>query len=263
MKKITFILLAFVICGIAKAQTVSIGARGGLSIPNLTSSGDDATPLSEGYSSRLGPGFAVFAEFKLSKRFSLQPAIEYSAQGGKKDKFQALEVPAELAPLLQAGLPEGVPAPSLLYADFKSEAKFDYLLVPVLAKFGWDLGANSPFRVYVDGGPFVGFLLNAKQVTTGTSELYLDEGGQMPLRMDPSTPFPQNLTDETDIKDRLNKVNVGFEGNVGIAYSFGRSSVFLEGGGNYGFIKIQKGDGVIGKNNTGAGTVMLGYTFSL
>lgn len=263
MKRSALILFAFAIYGVCNAQTVSIGARGGLSIPNLTSNSDDATPLSEGYSSRLGPGFAVFAEFKFSDLFSLQPAIEYSAQGGKKDKFQALEVPAELAPLLQAGLPEGVPAPSLLYADFKSEAKFNYLMVPVLAKFGWNLGSDSPFRLYVDAGPFIGFLLDAKQVTEGISELYLDEAGQMPLRMDPGTPFPQDLTGETDIKDRLNKVNVGFEGNLGIAYSIGRSSIFLEGGGNYGLIKVQKDGGEIGKNNTGAATVMLGYAFAL
>jgi hypothetical protein len=71
--------------------------------------------------------------------------------------------------------------PTYLYADFKSEAKFDYLLVAVLAKFGWSLKPKSPFRIYVDAGPFLGFLLSAKQVTTGSSIIYGDPGGQQPL----------------------------------------------------------------------------------
>ena len=263
--RVSIFFAAILLCGSAYAQKISVGVRGGISIPNLTASGEDTTPLSEGYSSRIGPGFAVFAEYRFSNLFSIQPAIEYSAQGGKKDKFQAMEVPAEIAPLLQANLPTGVPMPDYLYADFKSEAKFNYLLVPVLAKFGWDLGASSPFRVYVNAGPFVGFLLDAKQVTNGTSEIFLDSDGQIPLRMNPTTPFPQDLSAETNIKDRLNRVNVGFEGNVGFAYRIGRNSIFVEGGGNYGLIKIQKKDdnGNIGRNNTGAGTVMVGYAIAL
>lgn len=244
------------------AQKIDIGVRGGLSIPNLSGGGSNATPLSQGYSSRLSAGFAAFAEFKINKTFSIQPMLEYSSQGGKKDKLQALSIPSDMVPLLQAGLPAGTPMPQYLYANFKSEAKFNYLMLPILAKFGWDLGASSPFRLYADAGPFIGVLLNAKQVTSGNSELYLDDKGQMPIRIDPTQPFPQNLNAETDIKDQLHKVNAGAEANIGIAYKINRGSVFIEGGGNYGFVKIQKADN-IGKNNIGAGTVMIGFKYSL
>jgi len=40
----------------------------------------------------------------------------------------------------------------------------------------------------------------------------------------------------------------------------GSGKLFLEGGGNYGFIPIQKDD-ANGNNNTGAGTVTAGYLF--
>ncbi|PVD50722.1 hypothetical protein DC498_18305 [Terrimonas sp.] len=77
-----------------QAQKTSIGIRGGLTIPNLSSgSGADVNPLNEGYSSRLGAGFGIFADFKISKLFSLQPMLEYSQQGGKKNGFQAFPVP--------------------------------------------------------------------------------------------------------------------------------------------------------------------------
>ena len=68
----------------SSAQDIAIGIRGGISIPNLTASGSEQNPLNTGYSSRLGPEFGLFAEFKISELFSLQPMIEYSSQGGKK-----------------------------------------------------------------------------------------------------------------------------------------------------------------------------------
>jgi hypothetical protein len=39
----------------------------------------------------------------------------------------------------------------------------------------------------------------------------------------------------------IQTINLGIEGNLGINYFFGRSNVFIEGGGNYGFLNIQKG----------------------
>ena len=102
--------------------------------------------------------------------------IEYSSQGGKKDGLQAFPTPPEFAALFPAGM-----APTYLYANYKSEAKLNYLMIPVLAKFRWNLKPMSPIRIYIDAGPFVGFLLSAKQVTSGSSMIYTDSGGQDPL----------------------------------------------------------------------------------
>lgn len=232
----------------ASAQQIDLGARGGISIPNLSAGGKESNPLNEGYKSRLGPEFGIFGEYHFSKLFSVQAQINFSGQGGKKDGLQAM--PAD--PRLASVLPPGT---KYTYANFKSEAKFNYLMVPILAKFGWNLG-KSPFRLYVDAGPFVGFLLSGKQVITGNSPIYMDPEGQVPL-------VPASSLDATvDIKDQLNKVNFGVSGNVGVAYQFGRSNIFIEGGGNYGFLNIQKGS-ANGKNNIGAGTVVLGYSFRI
>jgi len=143
-----------------------------------------------------------------------------------------------------------------LYANYKSEAKMNYLLIPVLAKFGRNLTSNSPIRIYIDAGPFAGFLLSAHQVTSGSSLIYADEKGQQPF------PAPaQSFDANNDIKNQLNTFNFGVSGNIGIAYNFTRSNIFLEGGGNYGFLNIQKGT-ANGKNNTGAGTVDIGYAYT-
>ncbi len=177
--------------------------------------------------------------------------LEYSAQGGKKDGLQAFATPAQVAQEFPPGQ-----SPQYLYAFYNSTAQLNYLMLPILAKFGWNF-KNSPLRFYVDAGPFLGYLLSAKQVTTGSSDFYTDPGGTQPL-----PGGPQSFNNTQDIKDQLNKVNVGIEGNIGLAYKFKKSYIFIEGGGNYGFLNIQN-VAADGKNNTGAATASVGYSFSL
>jgi hypothetical protein len=236
----------------ASAQDIAIGVRGGISIPNLTAGGSEQNPLNTGYSSRQGPDVGIFAEFKFSDLFSLQPMLEYSSQGGKKDGLQAFPTPSQIAEAYQA---QNQTPPTYLYANYKSEAKLNYLMLPVLAKFGYNFH-RSPFRIYIDAGPFLGLLLSAHQVTSGSSEFYADASGQQQL------PFgEQSFNADNNIKSQLNKVNFGIEGNLGLAYKIKRSSIFIEGGGNYGFLNIQKGT-ANGKNNTGAATADVGYALA-
>ncbi len=56
----------------------------------------------------------------------------------------------------------------------------------------------------------------------------------------------------------MHKGNFGIEGDLGFALKAGSSKIFVEGGGNYGFLNIQKGT-ENGKNHIGAATVRLGY----
>jgi hypothetical protein len=100
-------------------------------------------------------------------------------------------------------------------------------------------------------------LLNAHQVTTGSSDFYADAAGTEPL-----TAFgTQSFNNTQNIKDQLHSTDVGFEGNLGVAYKIKRSSIFVEGGGNYGFLNIQKGT-ANGKNETGAATADIGYAYA-
>ena len=64
----------------------------------------------------------------------------------------------------------------------------------------------------------------------------------------------------TDIKDQLHKGNFGIEGDVGLALNMKNNKLFIEGGGNYGFLNIQKGT-ENGKNHIGAATVRVGYAY--
>jgi hypothetical protein len=252
MKKIAFVLLLAAIAGCvptANAQKITIGAKGGFSIPNLTGGGSE-NPLNSDYSSRLGIDYSIYGEYHFCPLFSVSAGLEYSSQGGQKNKMQAFPTPEALAQLLPPGT-------DYLYADYKSVAKINYLLVPVLARCTVALGATSPFSVYLAAGPFAGILLNAHHVTSGTSNIYLDAAGT--TQVAGSAPFDY----DENIKSQLHPLNFGIEGFLGISYKIApKHSVFVEGGGNYGFVPIQKGN-ANGKNNTGAGTVTLGYAYTL
>lgn len=202
MKKMMFIAGLLLMSCVVHAQTkVYLGARGGLNIPKLTASGDN--PMSKGYSSRLAGNGGIFAEFRFTELFSLQPVIEYTQQGGKRNGMQAIPtammpyklstmIPEEYHPILEEAGAGDILTIDLLYADFKSETKFDYLMIPLLAKFGWTL-KNTPIRLYADAGPFVSFLLGAKQmfllgakqITKGSSYLYLEDGTKLSDKLAP------------------------------------------------------------------------------
>jgi hypothetical protein len=232
------------------AQTrIDIGIKAGLSIPNLTS-GDGDNPINSGYGSRLGPDAAVHVEFHFSKMFSLQPQLEYSSQGGKKNGDQAFTPPPEMLALFPPGQ-----APQYLYANYKSEAKINYLMLPVLAKYRFPMG--SRWEIYVAAGPFVSYVLSAKNETKGSSEVYLDSEHRQALPIG-----AQSFDHKEDIKDDLHRFNAGISGHFGVSRNVGKGSVFLEAGGNYGFVNIQKDD-VNGSNKTGAAVILLGYAFRL
>ena len=244
-------LIFFIATATAQNQKSYFGVKGGISIPNLSAKGSQQNPVNTGYTSRLGPDFAVFFEKAITKTFSFMPAIEYSSQGGKKDGFQAFTTPDDYAAFFPPGQ-----APPYLYANYNSEAKMNYLMLNALAKFNWQYNSKSPFSVYTDIGPFAAYLLSAHQVTSGSSVIYADEQKQQPL-----TQGPQSFDNKEDIRSDLHKGNFGIEGDLGIAVNLNAGKIFLEGGANYGFLNIQKGT-ENGKNQTGAATVRAGYAYS-
>ena len=285
---LTFFTAIVLSCSISFAQDVKFGIKGGLNLPNITAGGKN-TPVSEGYKSRLAMGAGIFTELQLNQLVSFRLGVEYSGQGGKKDGMQAMptqrlitEIGNSMGMMVSEEQIAGLMAiagslPQYYYSDIKNTTKFDYVMIPLLAQFGWDLG-QSPWRVYVNAGPFVSFLVSGKQVSKGTSKMYSDASGSGTLWdvLNPviqgiiTNEFPSmqaTLSDpvsfgETNITREMKTTNFGITGNVGIRYQCKKNYFFLEAGGNYGFVTVQE-DTANGSNRLGAGSVMLGYAFSL
>src|SRR5579863_8202924 len=146
-KQIKYVVIICAIClttiSVFSQHSIFLGAKGGISIPNLTSGAGNQNPLSNGYSSRLGADFGIFNEFPITHWLSVQTELDYSAQGGKHNGLQAIPNPFGSMP-------------QYLYANFKNAAKLNYLLAPITARFNFSL--TQKLQLYVNAGMFAGFL---------------------------------------------------------------------------------------------------------
>lgn len=265
MKKLTFVLaIGLVVFAFQAAHSQSpvyLGVKGGISIPNLTSGSSGANDWNEGYSSRIGPNFGVLAEFQFSHLFSIQPEINYIGEGGKRNGIQPFTVPEEYVAAYQQYFHTDK---DYVYADFNNVSRINYIQIPVMAKLNFPLSHNKRLKLFVQAGSYIGFLVSAKQIIkTDDLKAYLDKQGQQQIPPALVSGFFGTTLDTTvDAKDELHKVNVGIQGSVGFSYGIGNGKIFIEGGGNYGFLDIQKGD-EHGKNHIGAATLAVGYAMKL
>lgn len=245
----TFLLMAQT----SHAQ-VRIGVQGGLSVPDLSGGNNE---ISQGYTSRLAPNFGITAQFVITNNFSIEPQVNFDGQGGQRNGLQPVtNLPPELPPL-----PNG----SYYYANFNNMSILNYIEIPVLAKYTFELGR---FGLDVNAGPYVGFLLNATEKTGGTSQIYLDKNGTTPLAMPNGNggyiPVPaQSFEASTDATNSINEVNFGIAGGVGIILPVTtRSCLSLDVRGLYGFTNVQK-YAEDGTSHTGNLIVSLGYSYEL
>jgi hypothetical protein len=224
--------------------------HGGSSIPDLHDRGDN--DLSGGWKSRVAPTFGVALEVPLRRSLSIVAELDFAGQGGKREGMQP--VTGDLS-----GLP--VPPGTTLYADYKDVAKLDYLEIPVLARLGFD-GAQ---RWFIDAGPYVGFLLSAKNVTSGTSAVYFDKQGTQPVPADTlGTPLPpQNFDATTDAKGDLRRFNFGVQLGLGESQRLGPGRIELEVRGGLGLVDLQKDTAANGRNTTGNLVIVLGYSIPI
>ncbi len=241
MKKNVFQLLlaaTLIWCGNLYAQNVTMGFKGGLSIPNLTAGGSE-TPFNAGYSPNLRAGGGIYEEFHINRKFSISVGAEYSTQGGIMDKSETLT----------SDITSGT-----VYSDYKFESKLNYILVPVLARFNWQKRKKSLLKFYAAFGPFAGYLLKATDIRSYRAN-YEDEA---------RTIFIDEMysSEKMDIKDSLYKFNVGIEGLAGVSINLNKKhALFIEGGIDYGFLSINK---VVahGPDFSGAAVVTLGYAYT-
>jgi hypothetical protein len=239
-------LLAIIICvstfPVCGQVNINVGFKGGICIPNLSAGYNNQNPLSNGYSSRTGGDFGVLATGQFNKWLAFQAEIMYSQQGGKHNGLQAIPNPYGSVP-------------QYFYANFKNTAKLNYLQIPLMARF--DFRLQKKLNLYANTGAFAGFLLSAKSVSSGSSYIYADKTGQQPV-----SPSARSFDSTVDIKSSIHKFNAGVIGAIGLSYQFHFGKIFIEGGGYYGFINIQKYK-ADGTNYSGAATIHLGYLYAL
>jgi hypothetical protein len=119
-------------------------------------------------------------------------------------------------------------------------------------------------KFYVDFGPYVGILLNAKQTTGGSSIVYADAAGTIPVTVNPQNgqTYAAPFDASTDITNQINTINFGLTGGIGFSQNVGFGSVFLDFRGAYGLTVIQN-NSQNGSSHTGNLCISLGYSIPL
>jgi hypothetical protein len=232
------------------SQNVKLGIKGGLSLPNLSSSGGSS--VSKGYKTISGPDLGLVVEYKIAKKISIETGLEWSTQGGQKSGLQTIPASPELAQYFPPG--SNV---QFLYANFTSTVRLQYLMLPLLIKYTVNLDHTGHWKLYGDAGLFGGLLTTANASAAGTSQVYYDK--QETNRV---SSVPVQFDSTGDIKKQLHRGNFGVEGNIGGLYHLKSISYFIEAGGNYGFINLQK-NSRNGINYTGALIFRLGLLYDL
>ncbi|HRA73652.1 MAG TPA: porin family protein [Flavobacterium sp.] len=120
MKKNILFVVAFLVFGFTYAQKAQFGAKVALNVANIT--GDVENP-----SSFIGWQIGGYAEFKISEKFTIQPELMYSAQGGKESNYEEEFI-----------------------------TKLGYINIPIMVKY---FLAKS---FSLEAGPQIGFLTRAK-----------------------------------------------------------------------------------------------------
>jgi len=219
-------------------------------LPNLSSSA--GSDVSKGYKTISGPDLGVVIDYTFSQKVSIESGFEFSTQGGRKSGLQTIPASQELAPFFPAG--SNV---QFLYANFTSTVRLQYLMLPVLIKYTMNLDNAGHWKLYCDGGMFGGLLITANASAAGSSNVYYDKAetsqvGSIAVQFDSTG----------NIKSQLHKANFGIQGNAGGLYHLKSMSYFIEAGGNYGFINLQK-DSRNGTSYTGALIFRIGILYDL
>ena len=167
--------------------------------------------------------------------------------------MQPITIPAE-------GLPP-LPPGHYFYADFRNRSALNYLEIPALGIYRWRLARHWRFRI--KGGPYFGYLLNARQKTRGQSQLYVDSN-RTPLTIGGYELPPIPLDADLDILNDLHRWNVGITGGAGAAYLIQpRHEVYFDVRGEYGLRTLQRDSELNGSTHTGAVAFLFGYMYRL
>lgn len=181
MKKIYLIIAAFALTATVKAQSkgnIEFGFNTGYSMSTI-SDDDDFAETNQTFN------VGASADFYFSDRWSIKVKAIYDRKGWDKDFLYDTNGNA-----------------------IRTDINLDYLTIPVMAN--WHFGSKRNW--YLNFGPYLGFLMSAKETTL-----------------------------DTDIKDAFNTTDAGLALGIGVKIPLSsKLKLFFEYDGQYGFSEVFK-----------------------
>ncbi|MBN2744758.1 MAG: PorT family protein [Marinilabiliaceae bacterium] len=136
MKKKFFVFAAAVMMTTGAFAQVSFGVKAGLNLSKLTSEYEGESETSD---NRISAAFGGFMNYQLSDKFSIQPELLISMEGGKNETSES----------------ETMMGQTVSYSS-ENTTKITFLNIPVMLK------ANIANGLFLEAGPQLGFKMSAK-----------------------------------------------------------------------------------------------------
>ncbi|MBL4745475.1 MAG: PorT family protein [Flavobacteriaceae bacterium] len=181
MKKVFLTAVVAVMTVVSMNAQTSFGVKAGVNFADIKGDFENNSSLTSFH-------IGGVVEFKLSDKFSLQPELLFSAQGTKLEESEDVY-------------------------SYESKIKFNYLNIPVIAKYYVMEGLSLEF------GPQLGILLSADVDSTISINGKVDE------------------TDKMDVKEFIEDIDFGV--NFGASYQL-ENNLFFQARYNLGLVNVSK-----------------------
>jgi hypothetical protein len=242
-----FLGLIFLPGMITNAQSFSIGAKGGLLSSKFASGLEN--------SSRNAFYFGVVTNKKIKNIYSLQAEINYSSKGSNTKGLQP--VPDFIYNQFN------LPANTVIYGAYNTETILNNIEIPLLAKI--ELPINMFLKYYMLVGPSISFFTGAKNVTSGTSNLYQDASGLIPVTSEGSNVGAVSYDNSWSGTNEFKKINVGAEAGFGLSYGhpFSSFTIFVDARFAMNISKIQNRGIFTTDKNQDSRSIAAGFLYKL
>ena len=230
---------------ITNAQRFSLGAKTGMISSRFVSTSQN--------SFRNTFYFGVMANKRVNRLYSLQGEINFSSKGTNSNGLQTIPdfIYREL----------NLSTNTTYYGSYKKETILNNIEIPFLAKV--ELPITTHFRYYMLAGPYIAVLNKVKNVTSGSSNIYEDITGQIPV--DETKVGFVSFDNEWSSTKEFRKFNIGAEAGLGISYGHPYSPVkiFIEGRFAMNISNIQKSISFEKNKNQESLNVAFGFLYKL
>lgn len=232
---------------ITNGQTFSIGGKTGLINSKFVSNSQN--------SSRNAFYFGLIVNKRLNRFYSLQAEINYSSNGNHASGMQPISnyIYEEL----------DLSKNTVYYASYKKETILSTIEIPLLAKVS--LPISMHFKYYTLVGPYISLVGKAKNKASGTSMVYKDISGQIPVNVEGNEGNDISFDKTWNAGREFRKINIGAEGGIGVSYGHPckPSRLFIEGRFGMNISNIHKSESVRTDKNQNSTTVSAGLLYIL
>ena len=227
---------------VCKPHEFAVGVLGGANLSILYAGSQE---INKNYGFAPGYNVGLTGSYGINDMFSIVAGVNFAYLNSERKDMQPL---LSNSPLQNPNYP--------LYASFKKTESFDYFEVPAMIR----ITTGRKVKFYVNVGPYIGFIANARVETSGRSLLYRDLSGQLP---EGSNNTMYSMDGSQNTTSSVNAVNFGLTGGLGVGYTFGKSTIVFDARYDIGLSNIRANTAVNGRNNLQTIMAGLGYSYVL